>query len=394
MAWAYDSTGKRSIEPVHAAQILLFQCESTAEVDDMLARLKLAGVDTIILRVFQNRHDRPYKFAQPKHKTGVYFKTDNAPVVDDVLEKVLPIAHKHGLKVFAWMTSRQTDWMTKKFPAWRDKKYDFKSRKDVTLDKIDLFNEDAQRLLLEVYRDLAAYDIDGILFQDDLVYRYTEGFSAKAKKAFENEMKGKVDPNTFYKKIVQRKKKYFAVEFYPRFWEWVRWKNRSILKFANRLSNAMKEKNPSIKTALNMYYETVMDTENGLAWLAQDFQESLKYDFDYFSVMAYHLQVKKALNLSYPQVYKEMETLSQRLIQWLDNPARAIVKVQIRDWQTGRLEKTERLKKVFHAITKNGKTSLAFIPCDKNTPLKTVQQYFKPERELARYEGPIRTSSN
>ena len=68
--------------------------------------LKEAGVDTLIFRVFQNKGDRIHKFVTPRHEEGVYFKTEHAPVVDDLLGKVAEIAHRNGLDIFAWMTTR------------------------------------------------------------------------------------------------------------------------------------------------------------------------------------------------------------------------------------------------------------------------------------------------
>jgi len=374
---------KDQLRPIHAAQILLFQCASLAEVDAMLGRLKDAGVDTVIMRVFQNRFDRFYRFARPRNTTGVYFRTQKAPVVDDLLSLVIPLCRRHGLKIFAWMTTRRCDWLIRDHPDWLDRRYDFKTRKFYPLNKVDLFNPGAEEYLRGLYRDLASNDIDGILFQDDLVYRYTEGYSAQSRKAFQRETALKASPALFYKKIVQRSGKYFATGYTPEFWAWARWKNRSVLRFADGISRAVKEIRPSIKVSLNLYYEAVMDPKNGLAWLAEDFRASLRYDFDYFSIMAYHLQIKKALGLTDVQVRHRLETLATRLTHWLDNPARAMIKIQVRDWKTGRRERGRDLEKIFQAVTSQGETSLAFIPCEKDTPLETIQSYFKRARDVA-----------
>ena len=42
----------------------------------------------------------------PSHEEGVYFKTEYAPVVDDLLGKLAEIVHRNGLEIFAWMTTR------------------------------------------------------------------------------------------------------------------------------------------------------------------------------------------------------------------------------------------------------------------------------------------------
>ena len=67
-------------------------------------------MDTLILRVFQNKGDRMYQFVTPRREEGVYFKTEYAPVVDDILGKVTEIAHRNGLEIFAWMTTRYANY--------------------------------------------------------------------------------------------------------------------------------------------------------------------------------------------------------------------------------------------------------------------------------------------
>ena len=79
-----DKKVKRRI----CAQIFFFDGKSLDQVEKKIKTLKDSGVDTLILRVFQNKGDRMYKFATPRREEGVYFKTDHAPVVDDLLGKM------------------------------------------------------------------------------------------------------------------------------------------------------------------------------------------------------------------------------------------------------------------------------------------------------------------
>jgi len=65
-----------------------FEGKTLEEVEKRMKELKNAGVNTVILRVFQNRGDRPYPFVTGKREEGVYFKTEYAPVVDDLLGKL------------------------------------------------------------------------------------------------------------------------------------------------------------------------------------------------------------------------------------------------------------------------------------------------------------------
>ena len=95
------------------AQVSYFEGKSLEEVEKRVKDLKDAGGDRIILRVFQNKGDRKYKFVTAHHEEGVYFKTEYAPVVDDILGKVSEIVHQNGLELFAWMTTVMppTVWM-------------------------------------------------------------------------------------------------------------------------------------------------------------------------------------------------------------------------------------------------------------------------------------------
>ncbi|MGZ3570231.1 MAG: tetratricopeptide repeat protein, partial [Thermodesulfobacteriota bacterium] len=86
-------------------QVSYLEGKHLEEVEKRVKELKNAGVNTIIFRVFQNKGDRVYKFVTARHEEGVYFKTENAPVVDDILGKVAQMVHRNGLEIFAWMTT-------------------------------------------------------------------------------------------------------------------------------------------------------------------------------------------------------------------------------------------------------------------------------------------------
>src|SRR3989338_4296716 len=51
--------------PINAVQILWMNCRNFDEVEKSILKLKMAGVNTLIIRVFQNRYDRFYPFANP-----------------------------------------------------------------------------------------------------------------------------------------------------------------------------------------------------------------------------------------------------------------------------------------------------------------------------------------
>ena len=94
----------------------------------------------LIIRVFQNKRDRIYRFVTADHEEGVYFKTEYAPVVDDILGKVAEIVHRNGLEIFAWMTTRYANYGLDGRPEYRCKSYNFETKKMEVARGFNLFH--------------------------------------------------------------------------------------------------------------------------------------------------------------------------------------------------------------------------------------------------------------
>ena len=71
------------------------------------------------------------------------------------------------------MTTRACDWLLEERPDLADLRYDSTLGKTLPTRRLNIFHPVVRRRLTEVFRDLARADIDGVLFQDDLVL--TEG---------------------------------------------------------------------------------------------------------------------------------------------------------------------------------------------------------------------------
>lgn len=73
--------------------------------------------------------------------------------------------------------------------------------KDVTGYGANIFKKDVRDTLLNLFEDLAKYDIDGILFQDDFIIKYTEGSDKYAAALFKEETGIDVKKENFFKSI-------------------------------------------------------------------------------------------------------------------------------------------------------------------------------------------------
>jgi uncharacterized lipoprotein YddW (UPF0748 family) len=326
-------------------------------------------MDTIIVRVFQNEGDRKYPFVTGEASVGVYFKTTKAPVVEDILTPLSELAHRHGLRLFAWMTTRALDWI----PAdrgWSDRVYVPDSGGMVPSRRLDLFNPEVVAYLQDLYRDLAASPIDGILFQDDLVYRQHEGFTPGGIEGFQRDFGVEPTPQALYGGSDE--------PYRPLFWRWSGWKSRWLLQVADDLMTESRKVRPDLAFILNLNYEALSDPVHALAWLSEDFLEARRHPFDYYAVMTYHRQMMKETRKDLDGTLTQIREIREKMSPAIDDPARLIVKIQAVDWDTGLPIPVEELERVSAGVGDLGDNSLAYVFNGGAPPLHFLGEIFRP----------------
>jgi biofilm PGA synthesis lipoprotein PgaB len=372
------ASGPPGPPPLRVAQVLLFRGTTPAEIEASLARLKEAGVDTVFVRVFQNRGDRPLFYAgRPTTAVGVYFPTDAAPVVADHLAVVSTACRRLGLLVYAWMTTRACDWLLEERPDLAELRYDAASGKVLPSGRLNLFHPTVRRRLAAVFRDLAHADIDGVLFQDDLVLRAGEGLSPEAIGAYLENGGPAVSPELLFERPAGAVAgAIFSPSHYREaFWPWAAWKNRRLLDAAEELMAAAREVRPGLRFALNLYYETVLNPRMALAWYAQDLEVARGRSFDYFSLMSYHRQIGRELTYTLDEAIAAIGVLSRQASARAGDPARVIVKVQALDWETQALIPAEEFDRALGAAGDG--VSRAFVRGLDDPPLDVVRRHFR-----------------
>ena len=366
-------------EAIRAVQIALFEGKDYKEVDNEIGRLKASGIDTIILRVFHNKDDRFYPFIKPRSRgahpqdgSGVYFTTKESPVVEDILGPVLDMAHKTGLKVFAWMTTRYADYGLEDKKDLGCKAYDFNTKDIVPCKGLDLFNEDAVAHLERLFHDLALYPIDGILFQDDLVLKHHEGFGPYSQVLFEKNTGKRLVPGKLYGNGVGGERNYLNPLYTPEFWKWAAWKNKRLLEVATRVRTAVKKKSPEVKFAINLMYESVSNPSYAMAWLSQSLDEAVKQGFDYYAVMAYHQQMQNELNKGPYEIQSLIQKMTKEAVRLVGDPQKVIMKFQIIDWNTSQPLPDQEVIGLLSKVKEVNNVSLAVVPYRKNFPFEEL----------------------
>src|SRR3989338_7550790 len=360
---------------IMAVQVALFEGKNYKEVAGEMERLKAAGMDTIILRVFHNRNDRFYPFVKSgklNNESGVYFNTTHSPVIEDILGPLLYMAHKKGLKVFAWMTTRYANYGLENKNNLGCKAYDFSTKDIVPCKGLDLFNKDAVEHLERLFNDLSVYPLDGILFQDDLVLRHNEGFGPYAQLLFERDNSKRLVQDELYRNVSENSRGGYSVDYTDEFWRWAAWKNKRLLDIADRLRIVVKKKSPDVKFAINLMYESISNPPYAMAWLSQSLDEAVKQGFDYYAVMAYHQQMQDELKKGPFEINKLIADMTYESVKLIGEPEKVLIKLQTIDWNTSSPLANKDVIRLLKKVKGISNVSFALAPYIKDFPFEEL----------------------
>jgi biofilm PGA synthesis lipoprotein PgaB len=358
-------------ERLNIAQVSYLPSRTYVEVSREFQRMRRLGYDTVALRVFHNRGDRYYPFIAPRAEAGVYFATGQAPVVADILTPLIPLARAAGLRVYAWAGTLRT--VLDGSGDLRDRRFDLASGQVLPTDTLDPFHPEVRRRLQTLFADLARYDLDGILLQDDLVLRHTQGFSATALAAYRRYGGRLPDPEDFYRDSRKMEDGRVRVGFYsPSFYRWSQWKCRVLMDLAAALRNSVRQVDPDIRLVFNLPYEILSNPRGALAWFSLDLSEVRKTGFDYLGLMLYHRQMSKELGLSGEQAEKLVGQLVAQGSESLASPEELLVKLQVIDFDSLEQIAPAELKRVARIVGERP-VSRAWFPYTGSTGIFSIE---------------------
>lgn len=361
----------KNFEQIKTVQVFVLP-NNKEEINDLFVKWKKSGVNTIIVRVFHNEGDRYHYGIKSSLKEGVYFKTKEAPLIYDILEDIIPTAKRHGLKVFAWMTTRYADYDNNDLD--RIKSFSFSEKRVLKTKGLNIFAPSVQQYLYKLFQDLASYPVDGILLQDDLFLRHNEGFNSSTVAFYKAETEKIAKPELFFIKNGKN------ISYTDEFWVWRRWKSKKIADFVSALNKNIKSVNPNIKLIVNLTYEALSNPKGALAWLAHDLQ-ALKDSVDYFSLMAYHRQIMEELNLDFPNVQNYLANMVNQCLATIpDSPQRFIFKLQVKDWNTNQPIDEQEIRAVITSSKGLDSLSVAVVPYPPDLSSSLLKEIFGKNR--------------
>ena len=267
------------------------------------------GVDTVIVRVFQDRED----------SGGLFFSNSEFRIVQPSLDRLISEFESQPLRLFAWMITRRFNWIRE--GKYFDTGYQDGQRQQVK--KFDIFNPRALEKIISIFRELAGKKIRGILIQDDFFLRRNEGFSNWGKAMFTH--KTKIPANEEF----MTDSRTISSQY------WSQIKVDQIIKVLDLIVKNCKQVNPGIKIGMNIHYETPYFLQESISWYSHDLSRLVKTDIDHLYLMTYHRQMKKERGLTEQQ----NRTLFKKIVDeaWRICGSKLVVKIQIRDWDNGNL---------------------------------------------------------
>ena len=256
----------------------------------------------------------------------------------DGLSQLVPIAHRHGLSVFAAITLRRMTGVDPPF-EWADWSYDPAQRQLHLSPYADLFHPVFQEYLVGFLTDLAGTGVDGVLFRAGAPLGPMEGFTASGLRGFERDFQLRLDPDQLFPPSIrgapvmpprdaQDQEKRYA----PDFWRWAGWKARESLHVMDRLRGAMRKQSPRLRFALEVHPEAISNPVEALAQYGEDLLEAKRSRFDF-----YLTGPRPSINEPRPDIVERMPGIIEHMIDMIGEAERIWVAIPLPAGETARL---------------------------------------------------------
>lgn len=285
-------------------------------------QLQAHGFTKVILRVFSD----------DEKNGGLYFINPAFKAVRPVLDNWAPAFSGGAVSLWAWMGGRYFSWL--KDSRFLDLEWRDGQRRIIP--KLDIFNPEAEQVLVGLFKALAQKPVRGILIQDDLVLHGNEGFSNWGKAYFTKATGLSADERLMSKNS----------SVHNRAWERV--KCERLMQVLEKIIAVCKTVNPQIKIGMNIHYETPLAPGQARSWYAHDLPALVASSLDYFYLMAYHRQIKNELRLDAANSLVYFAKMTAAALARFG--PRLVVKLQVRDWRSSAPIPIDELRSYYDLI--------------------------------------------
>jgi hypothetical protein len=143
---------------------------------------------------------------------------------------------------------------------------------------------------------------------------------------------------------------------------------------AQRLMNAARESNPNLQFGLHLYYGTILDPSDGVAFYSQSLSGAIEKNFDYYVVKAYHRPMMKDLKIEKKKALDLVTQVAANAVKSVGDASKVMMKVQIYDWKSNEMIPQKEVEEILSEILRHGETSFAFVPYTEQFPFQQLKQ--------------------
>ncbi|MBK9130288.1 MAG: poly-beta-1,6-N-acetyl-D-glucosamine N-deacetylase PgaB [Gammaproteobacteria bacterium] len=308
-------------------------------LDRLLDRIKALGINTVYLQAFADPDGDGAADA-------LYFPNRHLPVRADLFNRVAwQLATRAGVKVYAWLPVLayvpEAGSPLQEQRVQRDSTNDAQSQR---YPRLSPFSAEARDFIGDIYEDLARHaSIDGLLFHDDATLAEDEDASDAALEVYTQQwgLPATLAEIHASPELMQ---------------EWTRRKTESLINFTDMLAARVREFQPQIKTARNLYAPVALDPA-AESRFAQSLPLALEH-YDYTAILAMpYLEAQ-----SHPRTW--LKKLVAQVSREPDGLNKTVFELQSVDWRDRSPVDAADLRAQMDLLRRLGVRHLGYYPDD------------------------------
>ncbi len=295
----------------------------------------------------------------------------------DVLSNIVYLAHASGLKILFVLPARGWTAALREHPEWEDMRYDLNSGTLQATGKLDLFQSDAVDYLVQLYRAIASYSIDGILLGEDFYYRDTEGMSAAAMEEYKKRFTNALIPGKAIVRVGSTGNGPEVLEYGEGFREWTELKKERLTRAFQNIMSAARKVNSDVKFGIPLHGAGLGSADEALSKYAYDMNafEALNVDFYWMPIL--HRDIRENKRLNYKKSMEELARIAQAATTMVKDPCRALIVIQTTA-VSGKILPFSEIEEATALVKKSGKPCIAYMISQNRTlPVALTRKLFK-----------------
>jgi biofilm PGA synthesis lipoprotein PgaB len=311
--------------------------QQQANIDGLLDRILALRVTTVYLQAFADADGNGQAEA-------MYFPNRHLPLRADLFSYVAwQLSTRAFVKVYAWMPVLAFELPSTNSAATLTVQSADAAPAHPRYRRLSPFSADTQRVIGEIYEDLARHaSFDGLLFHDDAVLDDFEDASPAALQTYrEWGLPASIEAIRSDPKLMQR---------------WTELKTRALIDFTGELAERVRDCQGTIKTTRNLYARPVLEPA-AQAWFAQSLPDFLTA-YDYTAVMAMPLMEGAAK----PDAW--LDALVHEVSAEPGALKKTVFELQSIDWNTREEVPTRTLAGQMNRLQRLGAINFGYYPDD------------------------------